>query len=288
MKGLILAGGSGTRLYPSTQAFSKHLIPVYDTPMIYYPMSILMRMGISEIVFITRSCDLEMYKSLFGYGEKIGIQIQYVIQDHALGIAHGIMIAEEYLKCEKFCLILGDNIFYIPSHSTILETENFNSGARIFGYNVNDPERYGVVEIKDGMAISIEEKPIKPKSNVAVIGIYLYDEKAYDYVKQLKPSNRGEYEITDLNNLYLKDNSLYIKVMDEECIWLDSGTSESLLESSNIIHGIEKRKNFKIACLEEIAIKKGFITADRVRHNISSISSKSEYMNYLRSVLSKM
>lgn len=288
MKGIILAGGSGTRLYPMTTAFSKHLLPVYDKPMLYYPLSVLMLLGINDIVMIATSHDAPLYKAVFGDGSRLGIKITYAIQDKPNGIAEAIILSEQYHVGHKTCLILGDNIFYIPNYQDFFkDVVNSDVGATIFGYHVQDPERYGVVEVdKNGKAINIEEKPVNPKTNLAVPGIYFYDKSVFDVVKTIKPSARGELEITDVNDVYLKNNNLNVKVMGRGCIWLDSGTSDALLESSHLIQTIEKRQNVKIACLEEIAVNMGYVDKMTMKNYISSLKSKSSYAKYLHEIAS--
>ncbi|QED23461.1 glucose-1-phosphate thymidylyltransferase RfbA [Candidatus Deianiraea vastatrix] len=288
MKGIILAGGSGTRLAPMTKAFSKHLLPVYDKPMLYYPLSILMLLGIREIHMIATSHDKPLYEELFGDGSHLGISIQYVIQDKPNGIAEAFLLTYDDLKGSKVCMMLGDNIFYIPNHKEFFaDIVKMQSGAYIFGYQVSDPERYGVVEVDgNGKALSIEEKPLNPKSNIAVPGMYFYDEKVFEYAKNLKPSDRGELEITDINNIYLSNKELNVKVLGRSSIWLDSGTSDALLESSHLIQSIEKRHATKIACLEEIAVNMGFVDKKTMKKWVESTKSKSSYMQYLKNLAS--
>lgn len=285
MKGIILAGGTGTRLYPMTQSFSKHLLPVYDKPMLYYPLSVLMLLGINDIVMICTTHDKPLYERLFGDGSRLGIKINYVIQDEANGIAEAILLSDSYFRGNKVCLILGDNIFYIPHYKEFFEGAMNIEGAMIFGYKVKDPERYGVVEIdENSKAISIEEKPKNPKSDLAVPGIYFYDENVFDIVKNIKPSSRGELEITHVNEEYMKNGKLKVKIMGRSCVWFDSGTSDSLLESSHLIQAIENRQNLKIACLEEIAVNKGFISESEMKKNVSQMKSKSSYAQYLKQI----
>ena len=261
MKGIILAGGSGTRLYPITKSISKQIIPVYDKPMIYYPLSVLMLAGIREVLIISTPKDIKLYEDLLGNGNHLGIQIQYEVQPSPDGLAQAFIIGEKFLKNEKACLVLGDNIFYGHGLGTILkEAAELDEGAIVFGYYVNDPQRYGVVEFDDnGKVISLEEKPKKPKSNYAVTGLYFYSNDVVSKAKKLRPSARGELEITDLNCLYLNEKRLKVKLLGRGMAWLDTGTHESLLQASNYIYTIEQRQGLKVSCLEEIAYKMGYI-----------------------------
>jgi len=266
MKGIILAGGAGTRLYPITKSISKQIIPIYDKPMIYYPLSVLMLAGIRDILIISTPKDIDLYKDLLGNGNQLGIHLSYEIQPSPDGLAQAFIIGEEFIGNDNVCLILGDNIFYGYGFSNILtQAAELKDGATVFGYYVNNPQRYGVVEFNDsGKVLSIEEKPQKPKSNYAVTGLYFYSNDVINKAKNLKPSKRGELEITDLNRLYLNENRLKVELLGRGFAWLDTGTHESLLQASNYIATIEQRQGLKIACLEEIAYKKGFITKQQL------------------------
>ncbi|MDK2978559.1 MAG: glucose-phosphate thymidylyltransferase [Bacteroidales bacterium] len=261
MKGIILAGGAGTRLYPITKSISKQIIPIYDKPMIYYPLSVLMLAGIRDILIISTPKDIHLYKDLLGNGNQLGIHLSYEVQPSPDGLAQAFIIGEKFIGNNNVCLILGDNIFYGYGFSNILtQVSELKDGATVFGYYVNNPQRYGVVEFDDsGKVLSIEEKPEKPKSNFAVTGLYFYSNDVVKKAKKLKPSNRGELEITDLNRLYLNENRLKVELLGRGFAWLDTGTHESLLQASNYIATIEQRQGLKIACVEEIAFKKGFI-----------------------------
>jgi glucose-1-phosphate thymidylyltransferase len=261
LKGIILAGGNGTRLYPITKSISKHLLPIYDKPMIYYPLSILMLAGIRDILIITTPHDIEQYKKLLLDGKQWGINISYTIQKTPDGIAQSFILAEKFIGNDSVALILGDNIFYGHGMTKLLEkSSELNEGAIIFGYHVNDPKRFGVVQFDThGKVISIEEKPINPKTNYAVTGLYFYDNKVIEISKKIKPSNRGELEITDINKIYLQQNNLTVELLGRGYTWFDSGTHTSLLEASKFIETVEKRQNLKIACIEEIAYTKGYI-----------------------------
>jgi glucose-1-phosphate thymidylyltransferase len=286
MKGIILAGGNGTRLFPMTSAFSKHLLPIYDKPMIYYPLSLMMLFGIKDICFICTAHDMQFYEALLGDGSRLGINIIYEIQDQPKGIPDAFLLSEKHFAGEKICLMLGDNVFYIPRYELFFEDcLNLDKGAVIFGYNVKDPERFGVAEVdENGFVLSIEEKPKNPKSNLAVPGLYFYDERVFDYAKKLQPSARGELEIGDINNIYLKNKELKLKTFGRSAIWLDCGTSDSLVESSNLIKQIETMQGIKIACLEEIAIKKGYSSKEEISSWLSLNKSKSSYIEYLRKI----
>jgi glucose-1-phosphate thymidylyltransferase len=286
MKGIILAGGAGTRLHPMTISISKQIIPVYDKPMIYYPLSTLMLAGIREVLIISTPQDIWMYEKLFGDGSQLGMTIKYKIQASPDGLAQAFVLGEEFIGKDKVCLVLGDNIFYGQGFGGILsEASKLDDGALIFGYYVNDPQRYGVAEFdKDAKVVSIEEKPENPKSHYAVTGLYFYSNDVVEKAKNLKPSKRGEYEITDLNNLFLKENRLKINLLGRGFAWLDTGTPESLLQASNFIETIETRQGLKASCIEEIAYRKGFINKHQFESLIEPLK-KSQYGQYLMKIL---
>lgn len=285
MKGIILAGGSGTRLYPITYAISKQIMPVYDKPMIYYPLSVLMMAGIHEILIISTPQDLPHFQKLFGDGKQFGCNFNYAEQKIPNGLAQAFVIGEQFIGQDKVALILGDNIFYGSGLGTFLEQYNMPDGGVIFAYHVSDPERYGVVEFdKDNRVISIEEKPRSPRSNFAVPGLYFYDNEVVDIVKNLKPSERGEYEITDVNKEYLQRKKLKVAVLDRGTAWLDTGTFDSLMQASQFVQVIEQRQGLKIGCIEEIAFRKGFINAKQLE-KLAIPLLKSGYGQYLMGVM---
>ena len=289
MKGIILAGGSGTRLYPSTIGVSKQLLPIYDKPMIYYPISVLMLAGITEILIISTPQDLPNFEKLLGTGEQFGVKFSYKEQPSPDGLAQAFILGEEFIGKDSVALVLGDNIFYGAGFSSMLKqavkTAENNGEATVFGYKVKDPERFGVVEFDDTMkAISIEEKPKEPKSNFAVTGLYFYDNKVVEYAKSLKPSARGELEITDLNRIYLENGKLNVEIFGRGFAWLDTGTHKSLLQASQFVQTIEENQGIKIACLEEIAFRLGFKSKADVK-NFASKYKKNEYYNYVKNLV---
>jgi len=282
MKGIILAGGSGTRLYPITKGLSKQLLPVYDKPMIYYPLSVLMLSGIRDILIITTPEDQSGFIRALGDGSSFGINLTYVVQPNPDGLAQAFIIGEEFIGNDNVCLVLGDNIFWGQGFTPILKrAAKKKNGATLFGYQVNDPERFGVVEFDNNKnAVSLEEKPKKPKSNFAVTGLYFYDNSVVEMAKRVKPSDRGELEITTLNQMYLEQGNLSVETLGRGFAWLDTGTYGSLLEAAMFVETIEKRQGYKVACLEEIAFNQGWLTVDEVKSSASALS-KNSYGQYL-------
>lgn len=281
-----MAGGSGTRLWPSTKVICKQLIPVYDKPMIYYPLSVLMLAGISEILIISTPQDTPRIEGLLGDGESLGIKISYAVQAHPNGLAEAFILGAEFIGNDSVALVLGDNIFYGNQLSALVQNAaKKQNGATVFGYYVTDPERYGVIEFdKDRKVLSIEEKPQKPKSNWAAVGLYFYDNRVVEWARNLKPSARGELEITDINNLYLRDGSLHVELMKRGFAWLDSGTQDSLLEASNFVQIIQKRQGIKMSCLEEIAYRMNYISLEKLEA-LGNELKKSEYGQYLLEIV---
>ena len=287
MRGIILAGGSGTRLHPITQGVSKQMLPVYDKPMIYYPLSILMMAGIREVLVISTPDDLPGFQRLLGDGSRIGIEISYAEQPSPDGLAQAFLIGEEFIGSEKVCLVLGDNIFYGTGLGTALKANSEVQGGHIFAYHVTNPQEYGVVEFdKNGLAISIEEKPAQPKSNYAVPGLYFYDNQVVDIACNLKPSPRGGLEITDVNRIYLERNALQVRIIERGTAWLDTGTHDSLLEASTFVQTIEHRQGYKIACLEEIAFNNGWLTSAQIKKSAQPMI-KNSYGKYLLSLITE-
>ena len=289
MKGIVLAGGSGTRLYPSTIGISKQLLPIYDKPMIYHPISVLMLAGIQEILIISTPQDLPNFKKLLGDGSQFGVKFSYVEQPSPDGLAQAFILGEEFIGDDSVALVLGDNIFYGPCFSSMLKnavkTAEGKGDATVFGYMVKDPERFGVVEFdENGKAISIEEKPKEPKSNYAVTGLYFYDNKVVEYAKNLKPSARGELEITDLNRIYLEQGKLQVERLGRGFAWLDTGTHKSLLQAGQFVQTIEENQDIKVACLEEVALRMGFISKEEILENIKPYKNN-EYFSYVKKVI---
>lgn len=282
MKGIILAGGSGTRLYPMTQNVSKQLLPIYDKPLIYYPLSILMLAEINEILVISTEKDTPLYKNLLGDGSRLGIKIEYAVQKEPNGLAQAFVIGEEFIGDDNVCLILGDNVFYGQNFpNMLLKAKKKNSGATVFGYPVNDPTAFGVVEFDDnGKVISIEEKPQKPKSNYAVPGIYFYDNKVVKYAKEIKPSARGEYEISSINSLYLENGELDVVLLGRGMAWLDTGTPDGLLKAAEFVQTIQSMQGLYISCIEEIAWRKGYINSEQLE-KLGKELEKTDYGQYL-------
>ncbi|MEC7173925.1 MAG: glucose-1-phosphate thymidylyltransferase RfbA [Bacteroidota bacterium] len=282
MKGIILAGGLGTRLYPVTKGVSKQLLPVYDKPMVYYPISVLMTAGINEILLISTPTDLSAYQRLLGDGSQLGIGIQYAEQKIPKGLAEAFIIGEEFIQDDSVCLVLGDNIFYGEGlNDIIMQAVQQSDRATVFGYTVKDPQRYGVIDFdKTGKVLSIEEKPKNPKSNKAVVGLYFYPNEVIEIAKSIKPSDRGELEITSVNQAFLKSGKLQVKLLERGFAWLDTGTPESLIEAGQFIHTVEKRQGIKVACLEEIAFEKGWINHDQLLKLVKGMY-QTEYRQYL-------
>ena len=289
MKGIVLAGGSGTRLYPVTKAISKQLLPIYDKPMVYYPISVLMLAGIRDILIISTPEDISKFENLLSDGSQFGVNFSYKIQPSPDGLAQAFILGEEFIGDDTAALVLGDNVFYGQSFSKTLQNAvnrvEASGGATVFGYRVRDPQRFGVVEFdENGKALSIEEKPKNPKSNYAVTGLYFYDNKVVEYAKNLKPSARGELEITDLNNIYLKNDKLHVELLGRGFAWLDTGTHESLLQAGQYVQTVENNQGIKIACLEEIAYNMGFLKKEDIE-KISSQYKNNEYYGYIKSLI---
>ena len=288
VKGIVLAGGSGTRLHPITKAVSKQLLPVYDKPMIYYPISVLMLAGIQEILIVTTAKDLDAYKELLGDGSDFGVYFEYVVQDEPNGLAEAFILGKSFIGSDRVALILGDNIFYGQGFTSILKAAvDRNHGATIFGYNVKDPKHFGVVEFDNNMnVLSLEEKPENPKSNFAITGLYFYDNDVVDIASTIKPSSRGELEITSINESYLRSGNLSVEVLGRGFAWLDTGTHDSLIEAGSFVQTIEHRQGLKVACLEEIGLVNGWLKLTDISENISRMG-KSIYVDYLHKVINK-
>ena len=291
MKGIVLAGGAGTRLYPSTMVVSKQLLPIYDKPMIYHPISVLMLSGIKDILIISTPHDLPNFKKLLGTGEQFGVKFSYVEQPSPDGLAQAFILGEDFIGDDSVALVLGDNIFYGQSFTASLNNavKNVmnNGGATVFGYQVKDPQRFGVVEFdKNGKVLSLEEKPQEPKSNYAVTGLYFYDNSVVEYAKGLKPSARGELEITDLNKIYLEKNKLKVELLGRGMAWLDTGTHSSLIKAAQFVQTVEENQGIKVACLEEIALNMGFISKEDLAKQVEKYKSN-EYYDYVKAIISK-
>lgn len=288
LKGIILAGGKGTRLYPATKSISKQIIPIYDKPMIYYPLSVLMLAGIREILIISTARDLPVFKDLLGDGSQLGLSLSYAVQDEPNGLAEAFIIGEKFIGKDNVSLILGDNVFFGQGFSNVLkECAKLEEGAIIFGYYVNNPEEFGVVEFDENQkVVSLEEKPDTPKSNYVVPGLYFYDNTVVEKAKKLKPSDRGEIEITDLNKLYMQENKLKVKLLGRGLAWLDTGTHDGLLNAANFVEAVQKRQGLYIACIEEIAYRNGWIKKEQVL-KLSESLSKTNYGRYLKNLVAK-
>ncbi|NOU79498.1 glucose-1-phosphate thymidylyltransferase RfbA [Paenibacillus sp. LMG 31459] len=285
MKGIILAGGSGTRLHPLTKSISKQILPVYDKPMIYYPLSVLMLAGIRDILIISTGRDIQLFRNLLGSGEQLGLSFQYAVQDQPRGLAEAFLIGEEFIGKDQVCMILGDNIFYGQSFSAILEKAVLRQeGATIFGCRVQDPSAYGVVEFDvTGKAVSLEEKPLFPRSHYAIPGLYFYDHQVVEIARRIKPSRRGEIEITDVNTEYMRRGQLNVELFGRGMAWLDTGTPDSLLEAANLVETLQKRQGLYVACIEEIAFNRGYITKEQLQE-LARPLSKLAYGQYLSSI----